>query len=169
LSRIANRTARGCLASPESTALICWIERGPVGALIAGGGAQAPSLQRGEPMQIDLGQGNHFYGTALEIVGRMHSVAFGVDELRLAEYIDWVLERAATLEDVHIHVAPGSLAERAGALVRGLVAAGLARDLKPKQTWRRTSGPRCAGASRPTSRPCSYLISQKLIPLHLPV
>jgi hypothetical protein len=80
-------------------------------------------------MSIDLGQGHVFTGTALEVVAQMQRSAVGVDDLDLDEYVDWVRERAATLEGIHIAVDYGGLAARAAALVEGLVAAGLARDL----------------------------------------
>jgi hypothetical protein len=80
-------------------------------------------------MHIDLGQGHVFEGRAIEIVARMHRIAFGVSDLDLFEYIDWVLERAASLEGIFIAVAPGPIPARAEGLLRGLIAAGLARDL----------------------------------------
>ncbi|MBX3193226.1 MAG: hypothetical protein KF819_39950 [Labilithrix sp.] len=80
-------------------------------------------------MHINLGEGHVFSGTALEIIAAMKSIASGVDALTLEEYVDWVIERAATMEDVHIHVARGPLPLRAEALLCGLVAGGLAADL----------------------------------------
>ena len=80
-------------------------------------------------MHIDMGEGHVFAGTPVEIVAQMQRVAIGVDDLDIDEYVEWVTERAATLEGVYILVAQGGIRARAESLLRGLVDAGLARDL----------------------------------------
>ena len=85
-------------------------------------------------MQIDLGYGHVFRGTAMAILAQMKSVADGVDELDLSEYIDWVIERAASVEGILLFVKPGPLHARAESLLAEMVAARLARDLDDDET-----------------------------------
>lgn len=80
-------------------------------------------------MHIDLGYGHVFRGTPLEIVAHMKAVAEGVDDLDLGEYIDWVIERAATMEGVLFRVGSGPLHGRAEALLREMIGARFAIDL----------------------------------------
>lgn len=80
-------------------------------------------------MQIDLGYGHVFCGTPMAIIAQMKAVADGVDELDLSEYIDWVIERAASVEGVLLFVRSGPLHARAESLLVEMVAARLARDL----------------------------------------
>ncbi len=80
-------------------------------------------------MNIDLGYGHVFRGSPIEIVAQMKGVAEGVDDLDLAEYIDWVVERAATMEGVLLAVGRGHIATRAESLLREMVAVGFATDL----------------------------------------
>jgi hypothetical protein len=79
-------------------------------------------------MQIDLGYGHVFAGTPMEIITQMKSIATGVDELDLGEYIDWVVERAASVEGVLLFVRSGPLHSRAESLLREMIDSGLARD-----------------------------------------
>ncbi|MBS2018145.1 MAG: hypothetical protein JST00_35060 [Deltaproteobacteria bacterium] len=81
-------------------------------------------------MHIDLGSGHVFHGTPVEIVAQMKRVAEGVDELDLGEYIDWVIERAATMEGVLLVVSRGHIATRAEALLREMINVGFATDLE---------------------------------------
>ncbi len=80
-------------------------------------------------MHIDLGYGQLFRGTPLEIVVQMKAVAEGVDDLDLGEYIDWIIERAASMEGVLFRVGSGPLHGRAEALLREMISARFATDL----------------------------------------
>lgn len=80
-------------------------------------------------MHIDLGYGHTYRGTPMEIIAQMKAVAEGVDELDLGEYIDWVVERAASYEGVLLFVVSGSLHARAESLIHEMIAARFARDL----------------------------------------
>ncbi len=80
-------------------------------------------------MDIDFGSGRVFRGAPLEIVRQMKASAEGAEELDLGAYIDWVVERAATVEGVILRVERGPLHERARSLLTELVAARFARDM----------------------------------------
>ena len=77
-------------------------------------------------MKIVIRDGRVFEGTALEIVKAMQDIAFGVEQLSLDEYIDWVVENARKFEGVELVALGATVEERATALVEEMVAKGLA-------------------------------------------
>ena len=81
-------------------------------------------------MRIVMRDGRVFEGTALEIVEAMQDIAFGVEEMTLDEYIDWVVQNAQRFEEVELKVAGETTEERAKDLVTGMLWAGLAVTLE---------------------------------------
>jgi hypothetical protein len=77
-------------------------------------------------MTIEMRDGRRFEGTAVQIVQAMQAIAFGVQRLSLSEYIDWVAVQALKFETVELDVAGDSEQEKAEALVRAMIDAGLA-------------------------------------------
>ena len=77
-------------------------------------------------MKIVMRDGRVFQGTALQIVKEMQDIAFGVEQMTLDQYIDWVLQNAQRFEEVELAVAGETTAERAKALVAEMLRAGLA-------------------------------------------
>ena len=45
-------------------------------------------------MKIVMRDGRVFQGTALQIVKAMQDIAFGVEQMTLDQYIDWVVQNA---------------------------------------------------------------------------
>jgi hypothetical protein len=84
-------------------------------------------------MRIDLGHGHVYSGSPMEILTELKGAAEGADELDLGEYIEWVIERAATVEGVLLFVGSGPLHVRASNLLREMVAANFARDLEHEE------------------------------------
>lgn len=77
-------------------------------------------------MKILMRDGRVFQGTPLQIVQAMQAIAFGVEQLSLDRYIDWVVDNAQRFEGVELKVPEGTPDERAAALVDEMVAKGLA-------------------------------------------
>jgi hypothetical protein len=77
-------------------------------------------------MKIVMRDGRVFQGTALQIVKSMQDIAFGVEQMTLDQYIDWVVDNARRFEEVELTVAGETSEERAKALVAEMVRAGLA-------------------------------------------
>ena len=77
-------------------------------------------------MKIVMRDGRVFQGTALRIVKAMQDIAFGVEQMTLDEYIDWVVQNARRFEEVELKVAGETTEERANALVDEMLAKGLA-------------------------------------------
>lgn len=77
-------------------------------------------------MKILMRDGRVFQGTPLQIVQAMQAIAFGVDQLSLDRYIEWVVDNARRFEEVDLKVPEGSVEERATALVEEMVEKGLA-------------------------------------------
>ena len=77
-------------------------------------------------MKIVMRDGRVFEGTALEIVKGMQDIAFGVEQLSLDEYIDWVVDNARRFEGVELALEGKTTEERATRLVEEMVAKGLA-------------------------------------------
>jgi hypothetical protein len=67
-----------------------------------------------------------FQGTALQIVKAMQDIAFGVEQMTLDQYIDWVVQNARRFEKVDLAVAGETTEERAKGLVNAMIAKGLA-------------------------------------------
>ncbi len=77
-------------------------------------------------MKILMRDGRVFQGTPVQIVQAMQAIAFGVDQMTLDRYIDWVIDNARRFEEVDLKVPEGTAKERAAALVEEMVAKGLA-------------------------------------------
>ena len=77
-------------------------------------------------MKIVMREGRGFQGTALQIVKAMQDIAFGVEQMTLDQYIDWVVQNARRFEEVELEVAGETTEERAKALVTEMLAKGLA-------------------------------------------
>ena len=77
-------------------------------------------------MKIVMCDGRVFQGTALQIVKAMQDIAFGVEQMTLDQYMDWVVQNAQRFEEVDLKVAGETTEERAKALVEEMLAKGLA-------------------------------------------
>jgi hypothetical protein len=77
-------------------------------------------------MKITMRDGRVLHGTPVEIVKAMQALAFGVEQMTLDQYIDWVVQNARRFEGVELLVAGDTAEERAEALVEGMVRVGLA-------------------------------------------
>jgi hypothetical protein len=77
-------------------------------------------------MKIVMRDGRVFQGTALQIVRAMQDIAFGVEQMTLDQYIDWVVDNAGRFEEVELKAEGATTEERAKALVEEMVAKGLA-------------------------------------------
>ena len=77
-------------------------------------------------MKIVMRDGRVFQGTALQIVKAMQDIAFGVEQMTLDQYIDWVVDNARRFEEVELEAAGETTEERAKALVEEMIAKGLA-------------------------------------------
>ena len=78
-------------------------------------------------MQIVMRDGRVFQGTATQIVKAMQAIAFGVEQMTLDQYIDWVVDNARRFEAVELATGGETTEARAKALVEAMVANGLAR------------------------------------------
>lgn len=78
-------------------------------------------------MRIVMRDERVFQGTPIQIVRAMQDIAFGVDQLSLAQYIDWVVDNARRFEEVQLQIEGPGDDERAESLVREMVRTGLAR------------------------------------------
>ncbi len=77
-------------------------------------------------MKIVMRDGRVSQGTALQIVKAMQDIAFGVEQMTLDQYIDWVVQNAQRFEEVELKVAGETTEERAKALVDEMLVKGLA-------------------------------------------
>jgi hypothetical protein len=73
--------------------------------------------------------GRVFEGKALEIVRAMQDIAFGVEQLSLSEYIDWVVRNASKFEDVELKITGETDEEKSESLVAEMVRVGLTRKV----------------------------------------
>jgi hypothetical protein len=78
-------------------------------------------------MRIVMPDGRVIEGTPLQIVDFMRSLAFVPAGTSIADYVRTTVAQASTLMGVELDVEDGSDDEMAAALVRELVAKGLAR------------------------------------------
>ena len=76
-------------------------------------------------MEIVMRDGRVFKGTPVEIVRVMQDIAFGVEQLSLSEYIDWVAANAKKFEAVELRIVGETDEEKAGSLVAEMVRTGL--------------------------------------------
>jgi hypothetical protein len=77
-------------------------------------------------MKIVMRDGRVFQGTALQIVKAMRDIAFGIEQMTLDQYIDWIVQNALRFEEVELVVSGATTEERAGSLVEEMLAKGLA-------------------------------------------
>jgi len=78
-------------------------------------------------MNITMRDGRVFSGTAIQIVKAMQDIAFGVEQMTVDQYIDWVVQNARRFEEVELAVVGETSEERAKSLVAEMLAKGLAR------------------------------------------
>ena len=76
-------------------------------------------------MKIMMRDGRVFQGTALQIVKAMQDIAFGVEQMTLDQYIDWVVDNARRFEEVDLAATGATTEARAKALVEEIIAKGL--------------------------------------------
>jgi len=76
--------------------------------------------------KILLRDGLTFEGDAVAIVEAMKAMAFGVDGLSLAAYVDFVAATALRFENITLDVAGDDGAQKAEALVQAMLAKELA-------------------------------------------
>jgi hypothetical protein len=76
-------------------------------------------------MKIITRDGRVFQGTPLQIVQAMKDTAFGVEDLSLDAYIDWVVDNARRFEGVQLESEGADVEARAKRLVDDMVAGGL--------------------------------------------
>ena len=78
-------------------------------------------------MKIIMRDDREFVGTPVQIVRAMKDIAFGVEHLNLAQYIDWVVANAKKFEEVELDVSGKTDDELSAALVDEMVRTGLTR------------------------------------------
>lgn len=78
-------------------------------------------------MNITMRDGRVFSGTAMQIVKAMQDIAFGVEQMTVDQYIDWVVQNAKRFEEVELAVVGDTAEDRANSLVAEMLAKGLAR------------------------------------------
>jgi NAD(P)H-hydrate repair Nnr-like enzyme with NAD(P)H-hydrate epimerase domain len=76
--------------------------------------------------KIMMRDGHAFEGDGVAIARAMKTMAFGVEHLSLAEYVDFVAASALKFEDITLDVGGANEAEKAEALVQAMLGAGLA-------------------------------------------
>lgn len=78
-------------------------------------------------MKIIMRDDREFLGTPVQIVRAMKDIAFGVEHLNLAQYIEWVVANAKKFEEVELEVSGKTDDELSAALVDEMVRTGLTR------------------------------------------
>lgn len=78
-------------------------------------------------MKIIMRDDREFVGTPVQIVRAMKDIAFGVEHLNLAQYIEWVVANAKKFEEVELKVTGKTDDELSAALVEEMIRAGLCR------------------------------------------
>jgi len=76
-----------------------------------------------------MADGRVLEGTATQIVESMHALAFGQENRTLSEYIDWAVDQARRMNEIDLDVTGATDDDKASALVRAMLAAGLAQKL----------------------------------------
>ena len=79
-------------------------------------------------MKIIMRDDREFVGTPVQIVRAMKDIAFGVEQLSLAQYIEWVVANAKKFEEVELKVKGATDDELSAALVDEMIRAGLTRQ-----------------------------------------
>lgn len=70
-----------------------------------------------------------FQGTPLQIVQAMQRIAFGVADLTIPKYIEWLLANALRFEDVRMSVEGANDEELASSLVSEMIRTGLVKKV----------------------------------------
>jgi hypothetical protein len=78
-------------------------------------------------MKIIMRDDREFVGTPVQIVRAMKNIAFGVEHLNLAQYIEWVVANAKKFEEVELKVSGATDDELSSALVNEMIRTGLTR------------------------------------------
>ena len=78
-------------------------------------------------MKITMRDDREFVGTPVQIVRAMKDIAFGVEHLNLAQYIEWVVANAKKFEEVELKVTGKTDDELSAGLVDQMIRAGLTR------------------------------------------
>ena len=78
-------------------------------------------------MKIIMRDDRAFVGTPVQIVRAMKDIAFGVEHLNLAQYIEWVVANAKKFEEVELKITGKSDDELSTALVDEMIRTGLTR------------------------------------------
>ena len=78
-------------------------------------------------MKIIMRDDREFVGTPVQIVRAMKDIAFGVEHLNLAQYIEWVVANAKKFEEVDLMVSGATDDELSAALVDEMMRTGLTR------------------------------------------
>ena len=76
-------------------------------------------------MKLMMRDDRTFEGTPLQIVRAMQDLAFGVQDLSVSKYIEWVVANARKFEGVELAVTGRTDDELAAALVEEMVRTGL--------------------------------------------
>ena len=76
-------------------------------------------------MKIRMRDDRVFKGTPLQIVRAMQDIAFGVQDLSVRAYIEWVAENARKFEGVELAIKGDTDDELAASLVNGMIQASL--------------------------------------------
>ena len=79
--------------------------------------------------KIMMRDGHTFEGDAVAIVQAMKAMAFGVEHLSLADYIDFVAASALKFEEITLDASGANEAEKAEALVQAMLAKELAVEM----------------------------------------
>jgi ribosomal protein L5 len=80
-------------------------------------------------MRIEVMDGRVFQGTAKQIVSQMKDIAFGVEQMTIAEYCDWTADNARQIHGLDIKLVGEGDEERAESLVAEMCRTGLATKL----------------------------------------
>ena len=78
-------------------------------------------------MKIIMRDDRVFQGTPVQIVRAMKDIAFGVEHLNLAQYIEWVVANAKKFELVELKVTGSTDDELSAAFVDEMIRTGLTR------------------------------------------
>ena len=76
-------------------------------------------------MKITTRDGRVFHGTPIQIVKAMQDIAFGVEDISLDGYIDWVVDNARRFEGVELKSSGATTEDRAKSLVEDMIAKAL--------------------------------------------
>ena len=78
-------------------------------------------------MKIIMRDDREFVGTPVQIVRAMKDIAFGVEHLNLAQYIEWVVANAKKFEELDLKVGGATYDELSASLVDEMIRTRLTR------------------------------------------